>query len=297
MEPTKKELQQSLKQQLRGFCFCGDLLGLESIPASHFWLVMNAFPLLPCGEQCAARTGLSGGAAHHTWALRPQDPTNMKKSPICGRGCRFSVSFVTLVSGFCSIYGTFGGLGNNPLASYVWCADPDFETMSLFRTVAIATSMVLDGPAPCAYALAEVCSDGKCHPNNQDCPPVTTDPTCGEHPHSGRDGALLTWGLSYRTRSAQECCNQCKQHPKHCNSWTFCGLPVCWGLDTGQYLFALSVYLQYHLTRETGWKLKLERHYNLHVSCMEIQTRDTEICTRTGPELETVLRQATSVCE
>ena len=109
----------------------------------------------------------------------------------------------------------------------------DCETMSLFRTVAIATSMVLDGPAPCAYALAEVCSDGKCHPNNQDCPPVTTDPTCGEHPHSGRDGALLTWGLSYRTRSAQECCNQCKQHPKHCNSWTFCGLPVCWGLDTG----------------------------------------------------------------
>jgi hypothetical protein len=32
MEPTKKELQQSLKQQLRGFCFWGDLLGIESIP-------------------------------------------------------------------------------------------------------------------------------------------------------------------------------------------------------------------------------------------------------------------------
>ena len=32
IEPTKKELQQSLKQQLRGFCFCGDLLWLESTP-------------------------------------------------------------------------------------------------------------------------------------------------------------------------------------------------------------------------------------------------------------------------
>ena len=48
---------------------------------------MNAFPLLPCGEQCAARTGPSGGAArrfcgaaHHLGAARP-DPTNMKKSP------------------------------------------------------------------------------------------------------------------------------------------------------------------------------------------------------------------------
>ena len=24
-----------------------------------------------------------------------------------------------------------------------------------------------------------------------------------------------------------------RSHPKKCNSWTFCGLPVCWGLDTG----------------------------------------------------------------
>ena len=26
--------------------------------------------------------------------------------------------------------------------------------------------------------------------------------------------------------------DKCKKHGK-CNSWTFCGLPVCWGLDTG----------------------------------------------------------------
>mmetsp|Transcript_4377 Transcript_4377/g.9591 ORF Transcript_4377/g.9591 Transcript_4377/m.9591 type:complete len:161 (-) Transcript_4377:238-720(-) len=39
--------------------------------------------------------------------------------------------------------------------------------------------------------------------------------------------------------SAQDCCDKCaafgskrgKKPP--CNSWTFCGYPVCWGLDTG----------------------------------------------------------------
>ena len=74
-----------------------------------------------------------------------------------------------------------------------------------------------------------------CQPvmRTQACPPVTTDSSCGEHPHSGRDGSLLTWGMSYRTNSAQECCDRCKLHPKGCNSWTFCGLPICWGLDTG----------------------------------------------------------------
>ena len=93
---------------------------------------------------------------------------------------------------------------------------------------------VLPGPAPCAQArLASVCRGDECHPNNEFCPPITTDASCGEVPHSGRDGHVLTWGLSYRTPSAQECCERCKQHPGHCNSWTFCGLPVCWGLDTG----------------------------------------------------------------
>ena len=62
---------------------------------------------------------------------------------------------------------------------------------------------------------------------------MTTDLSCGEHPHSGRDGQLLNWGLTYRVGSAQECCDRCKVHPRQCNSWTFCGLPVCWGLDTG----------------------------------------------------------------
>uniref|UniRef100_A0A7S3WP16 Apple domain-containing protein n=1 Tax=Emiliania huxleyi TaxID=2903 RepID=A0A7S3WP16_EMIHU len=93
---------------------------------------------------------------------------------------------------------------------------------------------VLRGPASCtARPLPQLCSDGKCHPDNENCPPVTTDSTCGEVPHSGRDGRVLTWGLSFRTDSAQECCDRCKSHPKKCNSWTFCGLPVCWGLDTG----------------------------------------------------------------
>mmetsp|Transcript_27951 Transcript_27951/g.65261 ORF Transcript_27951/g.65261 Transcript_27951/m.65261 type:complete len:237 (+) Transcript_27951:73-783(+) len=96
-------------------------------------------------------------------------------------------------------------------------------------------SLNLSLAAPCAKApLPQVCDDaGLCHQDNMHCPPITTDPTCGEHPHSGRDGSVLTWGLSYKTANAQECCDKCKTHPKNCNSWTFCGLPVCWGLDTG----------------------------------------------------------------
>ena len=93
---------------------------------------------------------------------------------------------------------------------------------------------ILHGPAPCAQApLAQICRDGLCHPDNSQCPPVTTDPSCGEHPHSARDGHVLTWGLSYKTTSAQECCTKCKEHRAGCNSWTYCPLPVCWGLDTG----------------------------------------------------------------
>ena len=56
----------------------------------------------------------------------------------------------------------------------------------------------------------------------------------------------ITFGVGYRAASAQDCCDKCKEHAtKHpgptdpkgrgpCNSWTFCDLPVCWGLDTGE---------------------------------------------------------------
>jgi hypothetical protein len=100
----------------------------------------------------------------------------------------------------------------------------------------VLASTVLLGPAPCAQQqpFPEQCGPhGQCHPDNRDCPPVTTELSCGEHPHSGRDGQLLNWGLTYRVGSAQECCDRCRAHPRGCNSWTFCGLPVCWGLDTG----------------------------------------------------------------
>ena len=100
----------------------------------------------------------------------------------------------------------------------------------------VLASTVMRGPAPCAQQqpFPERCGPhGQCHPDNRDCPPVTTELSCGEHPHSGRDGQLLNWGLTYRVGSAQECCDRCKAHPRGCNSWTFCGLPVCWGLDTG----------------------------------------------------------------
>ena len=72
----------------------------------------------------------------------------------------------------------------------------------------LLASTVLHGPAPCAQQqpFPEQCGPhGQCHPDNRDCPPVTTELSCGEHPHSGRDGQLLNWGLTYRVGSAQEC--------------------------------------------------------------------------------------------
>ena len=83
------------------------------------------------------------------------------------------------------------------------------------------------------------CGDGICNgPEDAitcmaDCPGVTTDDTCGEEPHSDRGGRGLTFGVSHRAASPQDCCDKCKKHSKGCNSGTFCGYPVCWGLDTG----------------------------------------------------------------
>ena len=89
------------------------------------------------------------------------------------------------------------------------------------------------------------CGDGKCNgPENivscpEDCPGVTTQPQCGEEPHSDTGGVAVVFGIKHKTESAQSCCDKCREHaanPKHkrpCNSWVYCPLPVCWGLDTG----------------------------------------------------------------
>ena len=62
---------------------------------------------------------------------------------------------------------------------------------------------------------------------------MTTDDTCGEEPHSDRAGKGLTFGVSHRADSPEACCDKCKASKRGCNSWTFCGYPVCFGLDTG----------------------------------------------------------------
>ena len=88
-------------------------------------------------------------------------------------------------------------------------------------------------------AAKSFCGDGQCTGDESivnclaDCPGVTTQPQCGEEPHSDRGGRGLTFGVSHRAKSAQDCCDKCTKHPGKCNSWTFCGLPVCFGLDTG----------------------------------------------------------------
>lgn len=91
------------------------------------------------------------------------------------------------------------------------------------------------------------CGDSVCNGSEDinnclsDCPGVTTTEICGEEPHSDRGGRTLTFGVGHRATSAQDCCDKCTKHSKSntakdfkgCNSWTFCGYPACWGLDTG----------------------------------------------------------------
>ena len=91
----------------------------------------------------------------------------------------------------------------------------------------------------------DCCGDGVCDAFTEDintcladCPGVTTKEQCGEEPHTDRGGRTLAFGVGHRAKSAQDCCDKCTAHSKGntdkgCNSWTFCGYPVCWGLDTG----------------------------------------------------------------
>jgi len=96
---------------------------------------------------------------------------------------------------------------------------------------------------------APICGDGKCEPPESmascmaDCPGVTTQPACGEEPHSDPGGYAVVWGASHKKASAAECCEACAEHaanPRNkkrpCNSWVFChALPYCWSLDTGNF--------------------------------------------------------------
>jgi len=111
---------------------------------------------------------------------------------------------------------------------------------SLLMLLLLGTEASARGARPCGADRKKFCcGDGICNGpediNNcmADCPGVTSDEMCGEEPHSDRGGRGLTFGVNHRATSAQECCDKCRAHSKGCNSWTFCGSPVCWGLDTG----------------------------------------------------------------
>ena len=94
-----------------------------------------------------------------------------------------------------------------------------------------------------------VCGDGICEPPETmssclaDCPGVTTQPQCGEEPHSDPGGFAVVWGAGHKKESAAECCAACAAHaanPKNakrpCNSWVFChSKPQCWSPDTGNW--------------------------------------------------------------
>ena len=105
----------------------------------------------------------------------------------------------------------------------------------------LGSAAVEAGVKPCGPKRGNnnCCGNGKCEgPEDEitcmaDCPGVQTTEMCGEEPHSDRAGKGLTFGVSHRAKSAQDCCDKCSASKRGCNSWTFCGYPVCFGLDTG----------------------------------------------------------------
>ena len=54
---------------------------------------------------------------------------------------------------------------------------------------------------------------------------------CGTEQHADYDGIrAVSWGATFRKKTAAECCDACKAHPK-CNSWVFCPEPLCFSPD------------------------------------------------------------------
>ena len=102
-------------------------------------------------------------------------------------------------------------------------------------------------PVPCSVKRQRrCCGDGTCNGPETvvscpaDCPGVATEKMCGEEPHSDTGGFAVVFGINHRAGSAQDCCDKCREHaanPRNakrpCNSWVFCPMPICWGLDTG----------------------------------------------------------------
>jgi len=49
-----------------------------------------------------------------------------------------------------------------------------------------------------------------------DNPHAFAQPDCNPTPHAGFNGGSLSWGMSFKVASAEECCNACKAHAKTC---------------------------------------------------------------------------------
>mmetsp|Transcript_34100 Transcript_34100/g.47262 ORF Transcript_34100/g.47262 Transcript_34100/m.47262 type:complete len:194 (+) Transcript_34100:196-777(+) len=98
-------------------------------------------------------------------------------------------------------------------------------------------------------------------------PAYEANQQCHAHVHSGYDGHAFTWGMSFRTETAGECCAACEAHQSSCspsvqkfqsplmekpqscgngagvpesfvcNVWVFCPLPMCWAQDIWNHTF------------------------------------------------------------
>ena len=63
------------------------------------------------------------------------------------------------------------------------------------------------------------------------------DAICGAQANLDLDGFAVSWGLDFKTPTAQACCDACRAHeqrdgqPGKCNSWVWCPEEKCWAPD------------------------------------------------------------------
>ncbi|KAG8459011.1 hypothetical protein KFE25_006556 [Diacronema lutheri] len=95
---------------------------------------------------------------------------------------------------------------------------------------------------------------------------LATAHACVHHAHAGFDGSAFTWGMSFKTATAQECCEACQAHASicsapgshgarfwrarlsgalgrcgkqgvGCNVFVHCPTPLCWANDIHNHTF------------------------------------------------------------
>lgn len=155
-----------------------------------------------------------------------QHRANAGNEPLCWH----LVAWSTLIGLAVTMVLYVGSTQQLPMDGTIESSQSIMATASAATLAAPAVGVALATAAP-PPARKPVCGDGICEPEESmsncmaDCPGVTTEPQCGEEPHSDPGGFAVVWGASHKTESAAACCAACAAHaanPKNakrpCNS-------------------------------------------------------------------------------